>query len=227
MEASPAVPTIGDPVSPYLPLTSGLCYPGAFVASVTSRRYFRSAVFLLDTHMGLLRPYSPALRVLMRLRRLGPPIPSWEGMQSPRRQHLLLAGHAPLGPRGSPRPSSSIRSRDVTPGHIGVLFDGVSSTSRSSLTASPRLLARQGLLLSCSPALRVLMGLRLGPSFPSSKPSWEGVHCPAANISYDKTRRPCASGIPLGFPGSPKVRGVTTVHTDVFESIYPVLFPVW
>ena len=102
MEASPAVPTIGDPVSPYLPLTSGLCYPDAFVASVTSRRCFRSAVFLLDTHMGLLLPYSPALRVLMRLRRLGPSIPSWEGMQSPRRQHLVLAGHAPLGPRGSP-----------------------------------------------------------------------------------------------------------------------------
>ena len=67
------------------------------------------------------------------------PFPSWEGVHSPRSLH---PPRCPISLRPGERqyrtgPSSSIRSRDVTPGHIGVLCDGVSSTSRSSSTASP------------------------------------------------------------------------------------------
>ena len=62
------------------------------------------------------------------------PFPSWEGVHSPRSLH---PPRCPISLRPGERqyrtgPSSSIRSRDVTPGHIGVLCDGVSPTSRSS-----------------------------------------------------------------------------------------------
>ena len=94
------------------------------------------------------------------------PFPSWEGVHSPRSLH---PPRCPISLRPGERqyrtgPSSSIRSRDVTPGHIGVLCDGVSSTSRSSSTASPRLLARRG-SYHCPRPIRGVLG-----SLPRGRP---------------------------------------------------------
>ena len=92
------------------------------------------------------------------------PFPSWEGVHSPRSLH---PPRCPISLRPGERqyrtgPSSSIRSRDVTPGHIGVLCDGVSPTSRSSSTASPRLLARRGSYYCPRPIRGVLGSLPRG-----------------------------------------------------------------